>query len=107
MAVSVALPLMLWLPGGFEIWRVPLRADPDCVHVRVKVPVKGPLYCPVQVPESAPAGAVVAAGGGVGVATTAALVAVGGEVVGDVEAPHAESSAIPDTADTASRLRTI
>jgi hypothetical protein len=105
MALPVALPLMLWLPAGFESWMVPLRADPVCCQVRVKVPVKGPLYCPVQVPESAPAGAVVAAGGGV--ATAGILVAVGGEVVGDVDAPQAEISASPKTAGTASMLRTM
>jgi hypothetical protein len=95
---------MLWVPGGFEIWMVSVRADPDCCQVRVKLPVKGPLYCPVQVPASAPAGAAVAVG--VGVATAGILVAVGGEVVGDVESPQAEISAIPNTAGIASMVRT-
>jgi hypothetical protein len=107
MAVSVAVPVMLWLPGGLEICRVPVSAPPDSVQVRVKVPVKGPLYWPVHAPESAPAGADVEAGGAVGVATAGALVAVGGEVVADVEAPQAEISATPKTAGIASMVRTI
>jgi hypothetical protein len=49
----------------------------------------------------------VEAGGGVGAAMAGALVAVGGDVVGDVEAPQAEISAIPNTAGTASMIRTI
>jgi hypothetical protein len=33
---------------------VPDKVEPDCVHVRVKVPVNAPEYWPCQVPPSAP-----------------------------------------------------
>jgi hypothetical protein len=46
------MPVIGYLPGGFESLIDPRKVDPDCVQRSVKVPDTAPLYRPDQVPAS-------------------------------------------------------
>jgi hypothetical protein len=45
------VPVMPGVLGGAESAILPVRFEPDWVHLRVKVPVYLPLYCPFHVPD--------------------------------------------------------
>jgi hypothetical protein len=74
---------------------LPLRFDPVCCQVRVKVPVKAPLYFPDQVPER-PVAVVVAGAAG---ALLAGVVGAAGAELGCVVAVV---SAVPELEHAAS-----
>src|SRR5437868_6456325 len=59
MALPCTVPLMSRVTGGDVSLMLPLRTDPDCCQVSVKVPWKEPLYCPDHVPDSPPVAAAV------------------------------------------------
>ncbi len=46
------MPVIGYLPGGFESLIDPRKVEPDCVQRSVKVPDTAPLYRPDQVPAS-------------------------------------------------------
>jgi hypothetical protein len=83
MALPATFPVMPRVLVGDERTMVPLKFDPDCFQLSVKVPLKTPLYCPDQVPERSTV-ATAAVGVAVGVLVGAGvLVADGAAVEGD------------------------
>jgi hypothetical protein len=52
MPCVVTVPLMPYVPAGFESLIVPLSRERVCVHLSVNFPEKAPLYDPDHVPPS-------------------------------------------------------
>jgi hypothetical protein len=46
------MPVIGYLPGGFESLIDPRKVEPDCVQRSVKAPATAPLYRPDHVPAS-------------------------------------------------------